>query len=211
MKGIPVAAVLVAAWLAGASSAHAVLVSAGTATGLAGDIAVDSGVTFQFVDASSPSGSGYDGAIHVRLDLGSVSAVHKILNVNRTNVFTLLNALTANIYVAPDESDPGFDTNDPSDYTTLVFSGAFTPAVATAGTVREADLGSVINRRFFLIDYTANFLGTIDGVLTNNTDRVQVGDLQVTAVPEPLSAVLLGLGPMLVALRRRSAGADEVS
>jgi hypothetical protein len=178
------------------SAMAAVPVTAGTAFGISGDFIVDASDNppaephlYVFRDNSYPQGSGEgsDHRIHIVLDVGSIQPVDKIIDVNRLGTISpwYLNGATVEIKVA-DEA-PGFDPNDLSLYTTSTYNGDFSPASATAGAWQTADLDGVWARRYFLIDYTANYFGTITGVINDDRASVQLSDLQVqldpTAVP----------------------------
>lgn len=158
-----------------------VVVSAGTATGIANDWDA-------FLNGVIIFGEGdpTNNTIHVKLDLGVPKKVMTIVHVNRTNATTMLNPLAANIWVASDESSPTFNPNNPATYDIKVFDGFITPTNFTIGVARETSFGTGVywQRRYFLINYTSNFLGSIDG--TANRDRVHLGDIQILeAVPEP--------------------------
>lgn len=178
-------------------AAHAtVVVAAGTATGIGNDWDA-------FINGVIIFGEGAptNNVIHVKLDLGMPLPVGKIININRTNATTMLNARAANIRVAADESLLTFNPNNPADYTITVFDGEFQPAVFTIGVAREADFGTGWYRRYFLINYTSNFVGSIDG--TANRDRVHLGGLEIVMVPEPSMLLLLGAGGILIGGWRR--------
>ena len=145
----------------------------GVVQGVDDDTIVDSGVTYQFVESDGTSG---DHAIHVLLDLGMAKRVDRMINVNRTDVFTNLNAKDVTIYVAPDEYAAGFDPASASSYTQEVFSGVFEPNTNAIGVERAVEISSV-TRQFFLIDYTSNYSGTING--ESGRDRVHVDDIRV--------------------------------
>jgi len=188
------AAIRVAAVCALATSyASAVQVTAGTATGIGGDFIIDSSdnpgtppYLYQFVDASSPTGEGTDNRIHIVLDLGTVQKVDKIFNINRLGTISpwYANAATVEVKVA-DEAAPGFDPTLVSSYVTSTYNGDFSPASANAGAAQAADLTGTYARRYFLIDYLANYQAgnNINGVLNDDRDRVQLSDLQVELNP----------------------------
>lgn len=177
-----------------------VVVSAGTATGIANDWDA-------FLNGVIIFGEGdpTNNTIHVKLDLGVPKKVMTIVHVNRTNATTMLNPLAANIWVASDESSPTFNPNNPATYDIKVFDGFITPTNFTIGVARETSFGTGVywQRRYFLINYTSNFLGSIDG--TANRDRVHLGDIQILeAVPEPSMLLLLTVGGWLVSRWRRT-------
>lgn len=177
-----------------------VVVSAGTATGIANDWDA-------FLNGVIIFGEGdpTNNTIHVKLDLGVPKKVMTIVHVNRTNATTMLNPLAANIWVASDESSPTFNPNNPATYDIKVFDGFITPTNFTIGVARETSFGTGVywQRRYFLINYTSNFLGSIDG--TANRDRVHLGDIQILeAVPEPSMLLLLTVGGWLASRWRRT-------
>ncbi len=190
----------IAAFFLSLVSSHAVLLSAGEVTGLAGDLVwtqQSGGTIVNFTDQNS-TGS----PIHIQLDLLSVQNVGAFLITNRLTSTTNANAKTVTILVAADESAPGFDPTDIADYTQVVFSGTIMPSTNVAGTQRTVDI-SDSSRRYFLFDFTENFTGAIGGA--NIT--VQVSDIALEIVPEPSSVALilssLGIGVSLFFRRRR--------
>lgn len=177
-----------------------VVVSAGTATGIANDWDAFLNGVIIFGE-----GAPTNNTIHVKLDLGVPKKVMTIVHVNRTNATTMLNPLAANIWVASDESSPTFNPNNPATYDIKVFDGFITPTNFTIGVARETSFGTGVywQRRYFLINYTSNFLGSIDG--TANRDRVHLGDIQILeAVPEPSMLLLLTMGGWLASRWRRT-------
>lgn len=177
-----------------------VVVSAGTATGIANDWDAFLNGVIIFGE-----GAPTNNTIHVKLDLGVPKKVMTIVHVNRTNATTMLNPLAANIWVASDESSPTFNPNNPATYDIKVFDGFITPTNFTIGVARETSFGTGVywQRRYFLINYTSNFLGSIDG--TANRDRVHLGDIQILeAVPEPSMLLLLTVGGWLASRWRRT-------
>jgi hypothetical protein len=201
-----VSAILQAAVVSGfvtTSAMAQVPVTAGTAFGISGDFIIDSSDNppaephlYQFIDNSWPmgSGEGSDHRIHIVLDVGSVKPVDQIINVNRLNTISpwYLNGATVEIKVADEAS--GFDPNDLSLYTTTTYNGDFSPASAAPGAWQNADLDGVWARRYFLIDYTANYVGSINGVLNDDRQRVQLSDLQVQLDPSATPTWRVGSG-----------------
>ncbi|MCS7047907.1 MAG: PEP-CTERM sorting domain-containing protein [Verrucomicrobiae bacterium] len=178
-----------------------VIVSAGSATGIANDWDA-------FINGVIIFGEGAptNNTIHVKLDLGVPKKVNTIIHVNRTNATTLLNPFAANIWVAADESSLTFNPNNPATYSIKIFDGLITPTNFNIGVARQTGFGTGVywERRYFLINYTSNFLGSIDG--TANRDRVHLGDIQILeVVPEPSALLLLAVGGWLITCWRRRA------
>lgn len=179
------------ALLAFATSSQAqVLVNAGTITPvggstIAGSVAVQ---PISLIYHSSES----DGVISFVLDLGSVQSIDEITIQNRTTGDTNLAVRSLNIYVAPDESIGGFDPLNMSFYTTQVAPNAIlSPNVNTAGTMRTVDITDS-TKRYFLVNLTGSYFAPSGYSAANNdVNRSQIGNVYVTAVPEP-SAMLLG-------------------
>lgn len=193
----------------GTSAAPAsVITTAGTITGLEGDRTHDwtenpgtPPTFFVFEDAASPDGVGTDNILHVVLDLGSTKDVETINYVNRIRGGGNwgLNAKSLNILVSSDESGGGFDPNQLSSFTNTVYSGDFSPASMADGATQSAQLTSPTSRRYFLLDFTASYVGTINGVVADDRAVVQLSDIQVSLVPEPATGALLlmvGLGAL---------------
>lgn len=190
-----------------ATASASIVTTAGTVTGLEGDTAVDSETVFQFIDAASPDGVESDGVLHMLLDLGSVQNIDQIVYVNRLiNVDPWpLNAAVLDIKVAADESLLAATPTSASDFTETVFSGAFTVASQAPQADQVADIVDT-TRRYFLIDFSASYVGSINGVSNDDRDRVQLDDLRVVTVPEPASLVLVfsGAACLLVGRPRRT-------
>ena len=162
-------------------------VTAGTLTAIGSDIDYDASGTYTLYvlkDAASPSGTGTDNRIHVVLDIGSIKDVDKIEYINRiiANANWPLNATTLDIFVADDESAAGFDPGQVSSFTTTVYSGAFNPNLVGSGQMRTADIMASWKRQYFLLDFTANGYGLINGVSSNQTDQVQLNDIRIVEV-----------------------------
>ena len=195
--------------LAGSAQA-ATLVNAGSITALGGSSiagAVSPG-PIQILYGASES----DKTISIVLDLGSVQNVDIITIQNRIGANTNLAIRSLNIYVAPNEAIDGFDPLSLSSYTTLVAPNALlTPNVNTGSEMRPVDITDSI-KRYFLINITNSQNTGASGFSTAaDFNRVQIGNIYVTTIPEPSSIVLGGVALLGLAFvrhhRRRSSAA----
>ncbi|MFZ4780060.1 MAG: PEP-CTERM sorting domain-containing protein [Terrimicrobiaceae bacterium] len=182
-------------------SAQAVVVTGGDIIG------IGSSATYQAAPGVLNADYSYwatqaDGAIHLRLDMGSIQNVASLQITNRTDVATALAPLRFTIYVA-NEAAPGFDFNNLTYFTTVVFAnGVATPSSNAASAVQGLNVTD-FSKRYVLIDITANgFANPIDNV-TPNGNRAQYSDVSYTVVPEPGTVALFGFAAFGMACLRR--------
>lgn len=143
-----------------------------------------------------------DGAIHLRLDMGTIQNVSSLQITNQLAFTeTNLTPLTFTIYVAPDELAIGFDPNLVASYSQVVFSDGMASGYSNlAGAVQTVDVTD-FTKRYVLIDVTSNGFGLIEQ--SANRDTIMLSNINYTVVPEPSTCVLLGLSFGLALLFRR--------
>ena len=109
----------------------------------------------------------------------------------------------SNVYIAADESAPGFVPASTSSYAVQAF--ASTPWTTASQAVREAStvLATPVWRQYFRVDVWTNGYGAISGTTWNGgTSTISFSDILV--VPEPVSMVLLGVGSLMMIRRKRA-------
>lgn len=183
----------VASLIAISSAYSAVIVTAGTLEGIGGSVVTKPGAAV----VADYSNSQTDGMIHLLLDMGDIRDV-ALLNIVNRDVATDMSIKSLSIWIAPDESAPGFDPFSLSTYTVNVYANQnLMPAVNGANAIRPVDVTD-FSRRYVLINLSSNF--QTGGApfwyqAGSNYGRAQLGDITIaTAVPEPHAVGLLIIG-----------------
>lgn len=192
--------------LAASSANSAVIVTAGTLDGIGGSTVTKPGAAV----VGDYSNTQTDGTIHLLLDMGNIRDV-TLLNIVNRDVATDMSIKSLNVWIALDESAPGFDPYSLASYTVNVYANQnLMPAVNGANAIRSVDVTD-FSRRYILINLTSSF--QTNGApfwyqVGTNYGRAQLGDITVvTAVPEPHAVGLLMFGGAIALtcmLRRKS-------
>ena len=143
-----------------------------------------------------------DGVMRLIIDMGQpvLAETFQIINPIAASNWAIK---ASNVYIAADESDPGFIPVIAGSYSVHAFGS--TPWTTTSQAVREIDtlLATPVYRQYYRLDVWSNGWGAISGTTWNGTtSTISFSDLLV--VPEPFSMVLLGVGSLMMIRRKRA-------
>ncbi len=184
----------------GGMSQGAVVVGAGTLTGLQGDHLWNQGVNVRFSKIVASADTPY---FQVVLDLNEVQQLSGLILTNGATA-TNESIKVMRLSVA-DENAVGFNPLDAGSYTQVIFDGAV-PGTNAGSAVRSIEFNQTTDHRYLLLHVSESFRGVItkgDPMLAT----VVFHDLQsvVAPIPEPSSAalfLLIGAGGLWKLTRR---------